>query len=467
VKSQTVTVSPNISVRNTISYDIVGRIQDRILFFKEKGPERSVLLYDNDLVYQSERQINLDEKRCFLYEVSNLDTAFAITYGYRYEGDDIIKLDFFDQGAVRTDSVVISKREKKFKGLNFESIESEDESILALYSIDDRDKIRVITIDLNKRELINDQDYIFTNSNLYDDVYDFKVDDDGFFYMLTQINNFKNVKKTHTASLFIFSQSASTVEEIIIPLEDIVCQDLFLSINNQQKLIGIAGLYDEKRQDESTGYFWLTGDRTSLSARSFELIPFANELYFELYGDKHRGRMENFVVSEVIWKQDASALIAFEVAYDVTRRSANGTGFAINSSVGNPNNFGGNGAWSDHYRDDLVLISLDENVEEEWSQVFYKKQFSQNDNGIFSSFFPFLTPSRLRLIYNDEIKTNSTVSEYILDGGGNYKRSSVLSTEYQDLKLRFADARQISSTELIVPSQKSFTVNIVKIDFLN
>lgn len=444
----------------------MGRIEDRILFFKEKGQERSVLLYDNDLVYQSERQINLDEKRCFLYEVSNLDTAFAISYGYRYEGEDIIKLDIFDQGAVRTDSVVITRREKKFKGLNFESISSEDESVLALYSIDDKNKIRVITIDLHKKELINDQDYVFANSNLFDDVYDLKIDNEGFFYMLTQVNNFKNSKKNHTASLFVFSKAQNAVEEIVIPLQDIVCQDLFLSINNQQKLIGIAGLYDEKRQDESTGYFWLAGDRSTLSAASFELTPFANELYFELYGNKHRGRMENFKVSEVIWKQDASALIAFEVAYDVNRRSGNGLGFALNTPAGSPNSLGGNGAWSDHYRDDLVLISLDKDVQEEWYQVFYKKQFSQNDNGIFSSFFPFLTPSRLRLIYNDEIKSNSTVSEYILDGNGNYKRSSVLSTEYQDLKLRFADARQISSSELIVPSQKSFTVNIVKIDFL-
>ena len=101
----------------------------------------------------------------------------------------------------------------------------------------------------------------------------------------------------------------------------------------------------------------------------------------------------------------------------------------------------------------------------DWHRVFYKKQFSQNDGGIFSSFFPFITPSRLRLIYNDEIKSNNTVSEYILDPQGNYKRTSVLSTEDQDLKLRFTDAEQISSTELIVPSQKNYELNLVKIDF--
>jgi len=387
-----------------VSYDIIGRIQDRILFFKEKGPDRSVTLYDENLVFQSERQINLDEKRCFLYEVTNLDTSFAITYGYRKDGEDIIKLDVFDQGAVRTDSVVITQREKKFKGLNFESLESENETKLALYSIDDKDKIRVITIDLEKQELINDRDYQFKGRNLYDDVEDFKVDDDGFFYMLMQTNNYKSAKDRHTASIYIFSRTSEAVEEIIIPLQDIVCQ--------------------------------------------------------------HKGRMENFKVSEVIWKQDASAILAFEISYDVNRRAGSSyTGYSANSPAVNRGSPGAGGVWSDHYRDDMLLISLDVSAQEEWHQVFYKKQFSQNDNGIFSSFFPFLTPSRLRLIYNDEIKSNSTVSEYILDGAGNYKRSSVLSTEYQDLKLRFADAYQISSTELLVPSQRSYTVNLVKIDF--
>ena len=69
------------------------------------------------------------------------------------------------------------------------------------------------------------------------------------------------------------------------------------------------------------------------------------------------------------------------------------------------------------------------------------------------------------MIYNDEIKSNNTVSEYVLDPLGNYKRTSVLSTEYQNLKLRFQDATQISSTELLVPSQKNYDLSLVKIDF--
>ena len=64
------------------------------------------------------------------------------------------------------------------------------------------------------------------------------------------------------------------------------------------------------------------------------------------------------------------------------------------------------------------------------------------------------TPSRLKLVFNDEIKNNNTVSEYILDPLGRFNRNSLLSTDYQNLKIRFADAIQISSNEFLAPIEK-------------
>jgi len=84
---------------------------------------------------------------------------------------------------------------------------------------------------------------------------------------------------------------------------------------------------------------------------------------------------------------------------------------------------------------------------------------------VFSSYFLFKTPSRLRIIYNDEIKRNNTVSEYVMDPLGNFERNSLLSTEYQKLKLRFRDAVQTSSNTLLVPSERNFKLSLVKIEY--
>ena len=121
--------------------------------------------------------------------------------------------------------------------------------------------------------------------------------------------------------------------------------------------------------------------------------------------------------------------------------------------------------WMDHFFEDVVAISVHPDGKEHWRRVLFKKQFSQDDAAIFSSYFLMKTPSRLKLVFNDEIKNNNTVSEYILDPLGRFNRNSLLSTDYQNLKIRFADAIQISSNEFLAPSEKNRKLSLVKITY--
>jgi len=113
----------------------------------------------------------------------------------------------------------------------------------------------------------------------------------------------------------------------------------------------------------------------------------------------------------------------------------------------------------------VVVIAVQPDERVHWSRVLFKKQFSQDDDAIFSSYFLMKTPSRLKLIFNDEIKNNNTVSEYLLDPVGRFNRNSLLSTEYQNLKIRFADAVQVSGSEFVAPSEKNRKLSLVKITY--
>jgi len=463
VYGQEVTVSPEISLRNLQSYDVIGRVNETILLYKHAGNRQDVLLYDSDLVLQSERQITLDDKRPDVYEVVNLDTLFGIIYGFREDDNHIIRMDLMNERAEKVDSITLASYEKEYRGLNFQSILSEDESVIALYNIIEDERLRLIVYDFDLDTMVQNENYVFSDIDLYNDVVNFDVSNAGEFFMLTEHNNTRSKKENHQAVVYQYSPFANLVKQIIIPITNVVTGDLKFSVDNQNGQIGIVGLYDEKRYTESEGYFWVAGKPHEFQNKAIYFNKFEKDIFFEVYGDKDEKRLENYGISNVIWKADGTPILVFEMMLDISRRSGGGP---VGRQSALANNFGSQSSgWSDHYREDLVLISLDKTGEPDWHRVFYKKQFSQNDGGIFSSYFPFMTPSRMRLIYNDEIKSNSTVSEYILDARGNYKRTSVLSTEYQNLKLRFADAEQISSTELIVPSQKSYELNLVKIDF--
>ena len=461
LKGQQVIVSSEISLRNDVAYELLGRIDDEIILYQDKGNEKKILLFDEFLEFQSERFLKLEDKRPIVYEVVNMDTAFSILYGYRSDDDLLIRMNVFSKTAELIDSLTVYSQERKWNGLNYETILSEDRAKIALYDIINNEQVRLLVYDIHERVLLTDKEVLIKNGGLVDDVRQVLLTNSGDFFLLTEVNNNKSARSNHVAKVFRFMTGESGVSEIAVPLENLVCADLMISFDNNSGQLGVAGLYDEKKTTESKGYFWISSPPESFDNVEINLIPFSELIYFEVYGDRKKKALDNFMVSDIIWKRNGSPLLIFEMASDLSRRTGANNYYYSNGLT----NYGSISGWSDHYREDLVIISLLPTGEEHWHRVFYKKQFSQNDGAIYSSFYPFITPSRLRLIYNDEIKSNSTVSEYVIDGTGNYKRTSVLSTEYQNLRLRFPDAVQLSPAELLVPSQKSYTLNLVKIDY--
>ena len=113
----------------------------------------------------------------------------------------------------------------------------------------------------------------------------------------------------------------------------------------------------------------------------------------------------------------------------------------------------------------MFLISIHPDGSPHWKQVLHKKQYSQDDEGIYSSYFLFKTPKRLRFLFNDEIRQENTVSEYVINGHGEYDRNSVLSTANLRLRLRFRDALQIGAYEVIIPSERRNQLRLVKVEY--
>jgi hypothetical protein len=123
------------------------------------------------------------------------------------------------------------------------------------------------------------------------------------------------------------------------------------------------------------------------------------------------------------------------------------------------------GSWVDFVYEDILLVSIHPEGDFHWNKIINKRQFSQDDNGLFSSFFVFSTPSMIRIMFNDEIKVNNTASSYEIFGDGKVNRTSILSTQYQQLQLRFLEAYQYSATEMVVPSEYKGSLKLVQIQF--
>ena len=235
----------------------------------------------------------------------------------------------------------------------------------------------------------------------------------------------------------------------LLPFYGNITNDVEL-LDSKTGFFKLVGIYGKNDTDVSTGYFVFMND----SIRRFE-FPEKMLVDATLKTKRKIDGLQNYMMSDVTLRKDGGYVFVMEANKEYYRTSdlRNLRGGAIRSSV------------TDYYNEDIVVLSISPLGELSWGTVLPKKQFSQDDDGAYSSFFLFKTPSKLHFIFNDEIKNNNTVSEYVLNPAGRFERNSVLSTAYQKLKLRLRNAIQISSSTFLLVSERNNRVNIVKIEY--
>jgi hypothetical protein len=242
-----------------------------------------------------------------------------------------------------------------------------------------------------------------------------------------------------------------------IRLGDVQLMDIYPEYDHLRKNLVITGLYGARNSARATGFYFIAYENNKKPLLS--LLPFDEELLTEINGrggSAQKG-LSDFQVREVALRQDGGVVIIAEMVKEFSRRSSlpmeRGSGAFLRDG------------WIDYYFEDMILFAVHPDGQEHWQQVLRKRQYSQDDGAMYSSFMLFKTPDRLRFLFNDEIKHENTVGGYEVTGSGYIERKTVFNTDYHKLKLRFMDGIQVGYNECIVPSERNNRLNLVRILF--
>jgi hypothetical protein len=462
LNAQRVTVSKEMSIRNDVAYDIIGLVKDNFILYRDKGNERVIEIFDKNMKHLFGREIILDRNRSDVYAIVPQDTAFTIIYGYREKKNYNMRARKYNSFGVMIDSITFLKDIQDFKIETFQFDVSEDHSKTLLFSTRKNDLFYTYVIDNDEMRVLWRKESKLVGFDVRKDFRAVVISNLGEVNALFEIDNSKYDKETHHMIL-LGLDSSDDLYENIFKFENKLTVDLEMDYDDKNKRIIIAGLVSDESEFDASGYFYLSKpivaleDETIIKDYDFDLT-FLSELYGQKLSKKKR--LNDFVTRDIVLRADGGFLLFAEMNKEYYRRSAFNGGSRLNSGFNS-----GSRGWVDIYNEDIIAFSFHPDNTEHWKKILYKKQFSQDDGGVFSSYFLFKTPSRIRLIYNDEIKRNNTVSEYVVDPMGNFERNSLLSTDYQNLKLRFKDAVQVASNILLVPSERNFKLSLVKIEY--
>ncbi len=454
---QTITVSEEISLRNDAGYELIGDLRGNMLLFRDRSTEYEIQSFDERMQPSWSKMLELDKKYPKVIKVIGGKTDFSILYHFRDRGHTILKAHRYDPAANLLDSATIMDYGYLFFTPGFEVVRSDDKSKAIVYYIEKQNIVRACAIDLGTLDRLWEKSFSLSSFYFGIDEFQVTVDNDGRMFLIIERNNYKSKKKHHYYEVVECSGDPLEVDgRYQVSLEDKLTYDVSFTYDNLNKRLVGAGLYYEKNLERAEGYFYLSMDPRTEDSHLLRFEPFDDEFVATLMGKekaKNRGIAE-VNVREVVLRRDGGVLIIIERNRQSERRSG-----ASNRT------FYESGARSviDYYYDELIVISVHPSGETHWKSVLHKKQYSQDDSGMYSSYFLFKSPLNLRFLFNDEIRQENTVSEYVLNALGEYNRNGLLSTEHLDLKLRFKDAVQVDANAVVVPSERRNRLKLMKL----
>lgn len=454
--AQSMLVSEGISIRNDYGYEIIGRLRDRILLFRDKYDEFEVQAFDSQMRLSWTREIDdLQQRGVQILSVISGKNDFSIIHKVRRRSRVVLRAHKYDPGANLIDSMVIKDYgERIFNPPALDVVRSEDKNCFVVFNSSERNKLELTCIKLDKMQVLWDK-----TVTMEDDFYDsnmkaMALSNAGEFFVISEKNNRRSKIEEHEYMVLGITASGDHLTQV--PLPEFLTRDARFTYDNQHHRLVAAGLYSDKNRDRANGVFFLKMDAGGTAAVSYE--PFDDKFISVLkrkdVEDDTKG-ISDAEVKQLILRQDGGVLLVAERHHEIQRGTSAGRGFwreGLRMIV-------------DFYYDDLFVIAIEPTGQTQWKTVLHKKQYSQDDEGTFSSFFLLRNTDRLRFLFNDEIKYENTCSEYIISPLGDFDRNSLINTVGQNMRLRFRDALQISSAECIVPSEFRNKLKLVLLRF--
>jgi hypothetical protein len=458
--AQTVSVSDEIFITAAEAYGIIGKYNDRILFFLLEDKEVKLKAFDNKLHQMWEREIVPDRKNnATVLDVFGTRQDFNVIYQVRKKNHNYIKIHKYDGQAKLLDSTTVYDWGKDILAPKLAIRYSEDKKSALIYEVIESSQIRGLAVNLDSlRPIWNMTIDLKQDWNRNERFEQLIFNNQAEFYAITEENNRIGAEKHHFAITKYTKESGAKLFHL--PMKDIVSLDVKFSYDNVNQQLVAAGLYSAKNFSRAQGHYFfrLPPQYSDGSSFNFTLHPFDDELASAFLGKKITDTkgLTDLKVQDIVHRRDGGILAVIEQVKMVDRR----TSFTTTGGMSNK------GALSmDYFFESAFALSIAPNGEAQWRSIFHKKQISQDDDARFSSFFMAKTPAAIRFLFNDEIDRSTTVSEFILNGAGEGERHTIMNTQGQELYLRFKDAMQTGANEIVVPSDDKRRVKLVKIQY--
>jgi hypothetical protein len=274
------------------------------------------------------------------------------------------------------------------------------------------------------------------------------------------IKNFNNEFPYTSLHLFSVRQNGLRVTEKVFGEKNMILSECLIRQNIDSGNVILAGLYASTPGAESEGSYCFSFQPLKDSVMFSKLEPHSAEFLAQLTGNNPPKRNDGFFdfqPRDLVVKRDGGAILVTESISISSESYANNNYGAFGMSSGFTVNY--------YHYDDLAVFSFGPDGNLDWKQILHKKQSTEGDGGFYSSFIMVIAPSALHFVFNDVANGQTSVVSYSLSIDGKQVRSDLFNADRKGVMVIPRSSRQVSPTEVLMPSIKRNYLQFAKIGF--
>ncbi|WP_162903283.1 hypothetical protein [Taibaiella koreensis] len=285
---------------------------------------------------------------------------------------------------------------------------------------------------------------------------------DGSLY-LSGFNGSDERSLSGDAWLFRLAPDGAQFRDIALPLGTDYLSGLFMRADDNKDQIYIGAFFAGRKSGNLDGIVYAMFDRASDTFSVFKKIPFDDQLRNATDDRNKKKAFNDFVVRDLIVKNDGGFILVGESYYITTRTSIYGPGYGGYYSWYN-NGYPTSSTREYHYGD-IMVLDYDINGERKWQNFIRKEQYSQEDDGLFSSYAMLNSGASLVFLYNDFSTSKSTLNLAAVDISGSLQLKKMNPGRSAGADWLPRSGKQTDTRELLIPVLRRNSIGFARVVF--
>ena len=484
--SQIVYTEPEREDGRRTNFEIIGKMNDNFLIFKNNNSSSAVSIYDNGmkllqrvpLTFMPEKYINIDF-------VAYPDFCYVI---YEYQKKSIVHITAVklnSQAQMVGQPVELDTTQVGFASNNkiYTTVISEDKQRIMIFKINSKDpKNFLFTTFLYDKDLkLADRHRMYLQMEERNDLFtDFLLDNEGQFVFAKYLRSGSN-DYVSRVSIVTKGPVADSFTVKDIGSGDRILDEIKMKLDDNNKRYIISGFYYKQRRGNIEGLYTVIWDKATNSRIDEKATVFSDELrsLAKSTDASVKTAFNDFFIKHIVTKKDGGYLLVSESLYTTSRGNMFNRWDYMNPAYGYGPGFYSPYYYSPYYNpwarnygnyatrfhaENIMVLSFDKESNLQWSNVIPKSQFDDESENLISNEL-INTGGELHFLFNLYERRNMLLNDQSVSPEGKVTRYPTLKNLDRGYDFMPRYGKQVSSWESVIPCLYRNYLCFSKVDF--